>query len=457
MKERLFEIWLSLRCGVANPAFIPLLKAYTPYELFSAGEDVINDLPCDDRLKRALCDKNLEESHRIQRYCQTNGIGIIFWQDDDYPLTLRVIPDPPMLLYCKGRLPDVNRKLCVGVVGTRSMSEYGKKMAYKIGYELSAVGAVVISGMALGVDAVAAAGAIAADGCTVAVLGCGIDVVYPVSHKTLMDEIVRHGAVLTEYPPATRPLRHHFPQRNRLISGLSQGVVVVEAGKNSGALLTAREAGVQGREIFAVPGNVGEPLTWGPNQLIAEGAGVVLKARDILDNYSFLYRDSLQMSYLPFAEMKSDPDDSVLRRLSVYVKVADAAEAPPTVWKKTTPNPEYTPPKAESYSKQRKNPPPSESKQTSPPPEPKRTPPSPEPKPKTPKSEPRTGDLSEKILLSLTNTQRQIFETLPLDHAVPVDYFVKSGFTMSEIMSAMTMLEIKGLVISLPGGLYSRK
>lgn len=447
MKERLFEIWLSLRCGVANPAFIPLLKEHTPYELFSAGEDVINDLPCDERLKRALCDKNLEESHRIQRYCQTNGIHIIFWQDEAYPLTLRVIPNPPLLLYCKGKLPDVNRKLCIGVVGTRSMSEYGKKMAYKIGYELSAVGAVVISGMALGVDAVAAAGAIAADGCTVAVLGCGIDVVYPVSHKTLMDEIVRHGAVITEYPPATRPLRHHFPQRNRLISGLSQGVVVVEAGKNSGALLTAREAGVQGREIFAVPGNVGEDLTWGPNRLISEGAGVVLKARDILDNYSFLYRDALQMSFLPYAEMKSDLDDRVLERLSVYVKVSDDSK---TSSKTKTPPEKGTGTIAQSppaWPKKRKiN---SETAKTvsEPPP----------PPPAIPTSTPRKGDLSEKVLLSLTDTQRSIFEVLPLDHAVSVDYLVKAGFTMPEIMSAMTMLEIKGLVIALPGGLYSRK
>lgn len=440
MKDGLFEIWLSLRCGVANPAFIPLLKEHTPYELFAAGEDVINDLPCDERLKRALCDKNLEESHRIQRYCQTNGIQIIFWQDDNYPLTLRVIPNPPLLLYCKGRMPDVNRKLCVGVVGTRSMSEYGKKMAYKIGYELSAVGAVVVSGMALGVDAVAAAGAIAADGATVAVLGCGIDVVYPVSHKTLMDEIVRHGAVITEYPPATRPLRHHFPQRNRLISGLSQGVVVVEAGKNSGALLTAREAGVQGREIFAVPGNVGEDLTWGPNQLISEGAGVVLKAGDILDHYSFLYRDALRMAYLPIAEKKSDLDDRVLERLSVYVKVADTPSASP----KTPPPPkkqvEKTPPPPSDLPKKRKTKPEM------------RVPPS-----QVPPSVPREGDRSEKALLSLTEAQRRIFEALPLDHAVPVDYFVKAGFTMPEIMSAMTMLEIKGLVISLPGGLYSRK
>ncbi len=441
MKERLFEIWLSLRCGVANPAFIPLLKEHTPYELFSAGEDVINGLPCDERLKQALCDKNLEESHRIQRYCQTNGISIIFWQDEAYPLTLRVIPNPPLLLYCKGKMPDVNRKLCIGVVGTRSMSEYGKKMAYKIGYELSAVGAVVISGMALGVDAVAAAGAIAADGSTVAVLGCGIDVVYPVSHKALMDEITRHGAVITEYPPATRPLRHHFPQRNRLISGLSQGVVVVEAGKNSGALLTAREAGVQGREIFAVPGNVGEELTWGPNQLISEGAGVVLKAADILDNYSFLYRDTLRMAYLPFAETKSDLDDRVLERLSVYVKVSEGARTAPKA----------KAPAAKDHRSATPTPPPRPGKRKNAP-EVSRMVPEP-----PPPSVPREGDLSEKVLLSLTDTQRSIFEALPLDHAVPVDYFIKAGFTMPEIMSAMTMLEIKGLVIALPGGLYSRK
>lgn len=441
MKDRLFEIWLSLRMGVANPAFIPLLAQYTPYDLFSMDTDAIAELSCDDKIKRALEDKNLEESHRIQRYCRQNGIGLLFWQDEAYPRPLKHLIDPPMLLYYMGKLPDFNSCLCISVVGTRTMSEYGKKMAYKIGYELAAVGTVVVSGMALGVDSVAAAGALAAKGCTVAILGCGIDIVYPVAHRDLRDAILQNGAVMTEYPPATRPLGHHFPQRNRIISGLSQGTVVVEAGESSGALITARTAISQGRDVFAVPGNVGDPQTSGTNRLIFDGAGVVLKPRDILDTYSFLYRDALRLDRLLTAEQRSDLDESVLERLSVYVrnpavKATEKHREPPKPLPKAN-----TPTSAESPERRspRKS---SETSQT---------------EKQIPLSEPRVGDASEKILETLPEVQRKLFEALPLDHAVAVDYLVKAGFSMSDIMSAMTMLEIKGLVVALPGGLYSRK
>ena len=459
MKDRLFEIWFSLRVGVANPAFIPLLEQYSPYELFSMKEDAIETLNCDERLKRALGDKSLEESHRIQRYCQTNRVGLLFWQDESYPTVLRMLKDPPLLLYYRGRLPDFNRELCIAVVGTRTMSEYGKRMAYKIGYELSAAGAIVVSGLALGVDAVAAAGAIAAKGTTVAVLGCGIDIVYPVVHKTLMEEVIRHGAVITEYPPATRPLGQHFPQRNRIISGLSQGTVVVEARKGSGALITAKDAIAQGRDIFAVPGNVGDENTLGTNQLISEGASVVLKPRDILDNYSFLYRDTISMARLSAAECRSDLDDQVLERLSVYVRntaSGQQTDKAPSKEGQTPSRRRRTAAEGETASIRRPERQPKASSKaavTSTADAEASTPPRPVPPPQAP----RAGDLSEQVLASLTETQRMLFNALPLDHAVAVDYLMKEGFSMAEIMSSMTMLEIKGLVVALPGGLFSRK
>ena len=434
MKDRLFEIWLSLRMGVANPAFIPLLSRYTPYELFSMDTDAISELSCDDRIKKALEDKNLEESHRIQHYCRQNGIRLLFWQDEAYPRPLKNLIDPPMLLYYMGNLPDFNSRLCISVVGTRTMSEYGKRMAYKIGYELAAVGTVVVSGMALGVDAVAAAGALAAKGTTVAILGCGIDIVYPVAHKALRDAILQNGAVMTEYPPATRPLGHHFPQRNRIISGLSQGTVVVEAGESSGALITAKTALSQGRDVFAVPGNVGDAQTSGTNRLIFDGAGVVLKTRDVIDSYSFLYRDAIRLDRLVMAERNSDLDESVLERLSIYVRTPKTE--PKETHRAPTPTPQVSTPSSKPKSVRE--------------PEPRKTS---APKP----SEPRVGDASEQILQTLPEVQRKLFEALPLDHAVAVDYLVKAGFSMSDIMSAMTMLEIKGLVVALPGGLYSRK
>ena len=145
MKDRLFEIWFALRCGIANKEFQPLLETYgTPYDLFNADEAELDKLPCSQTLKNRLADKSLREATRIMEYCKENGIGILFWQDEQYPASLRPLRDPPALLYYKGKLPDLSRRLCISVVGTRSMSEYGKRMAYKIGYELGATGTVVV-------------------------------------------------------------------------------------------------------------------------------------------------------------------------------------------------------------------------------------------------------------------------------------------------------------------------
>ncbi len=448
MKDRLFEIWLSLHVGPANPCFIPLLEQYTPYDLFSMNADDIGELPCDESLKQALCDKELGKAYRIQQYCRTNGIGILFWQDEDYPRILRLLKDPPMLLYYKGKLPNLERELCIAVVGTRTMSEYGKRMAYKIGYELGAAKAITVSGLALGVDAMASVGALAAGGTTMVVLGCGIDIVYPPTHKTLLKEILRFGSVITEYPPDARPLKQHFPQRNRLISGLCQGTVVVEAQEGSGSLITAKMALAQGRDIYAVPGNVGEENTVGTNHLLSSGANMVLGGRDILKNYEFLYRDVLNMNALSFAEKRSKVDEDFLKKMSVYYK-AKPTDSP------ATPNPLDTSPR-----RGKKDIPPSdrhplsETQETS---HPTKSPKIPSPDPAPPPAKPREGDRSEEILKTLTETQRKLFEALPLDHAVTVDYLTRSGFEMKDIMSAMTILEIKGLTVMLPGGLFSRK
>lgn len=432
MKDRLFEIWFALRCGIANREFQPLLEQYgSPYNIFNADEAEIEQLPVSRTFRQALCDKSVQESYRILEYCEKHGVEIFFWQNSDYPSSLRSLPAPPVLLYCLGHLPGLDRRLCISVVGTRRMSEYGKQMAYKIGYELASAGAVVISGMALGIDGMSAAGAMAAGGTTVAVLGCGLDTIYPAEHKTLFEEIVKNGAVLSEYPPSVPPEKFNFPQRNRIISGLSQGTVVVEAALRSGALITAHDAITQGRDIYAVPGQVGDVNAGGTNQLIRDGATVVLRARDILENYTFLYRDTLNMNRLLHAEANSELTDAVLERFGIYIRNG-------------TPCPER---KKGTASR-----------------EPAR-PSTPRPAPSAPASKdarpyepaPRHGDSSERALKSLTDTQRAIFEALPLDRAVPVDYITREGFSMSDIMAAMTVLEIKGLIISLPGGLYSRK
>ena len=290
MKDRLFDIWFSLRVGIANREFRPVLEKYkSTYDLFEAEAAELATLPCSENLRRALADKSVEESYRILHYCEQNGVSVIFWKDETYPDSLRNLPDPPVILYVKGKLPDMGRRLAVSVVGTRKMSEYGKRMAYKIGYELGAARAVVVSGMALGIDSVAAAGAITAGGQTVAVLGCGIDLVYPAEHTRLCREIEGHGAVVTEFPPSTPPAGCNFPIRNRIISGLSLGVLVGEAPAKSGSLITAGLALDQGRDVFAVPGSVDAHSSDGCNELIARGAKLVRDAKDVLEEYVGLY------------------------------------------------------------------------------------------------------------------------------------------------------------------------
>ncbi len=451
MKDRLFEIWFSLRLGPANTEFQRLLDRFgTPFDIFNADEAELDTLPLSPRLRAALSDKSLQESSRILEYCADAGVDILFWQDENYPTALRSLKDPPVLLYCYGRLPDFNRLLCISVVGTRTMSEYGKRMAYKIGYELAAAGAVVVSGMALGNDSVAAAGALAAGGTTVAVLGCGIDVLYPKEHERLYAAIADGGVILTELPPGTRPEKQNFPMRNRIISGLSQGTVVVEGDLRSGALITAKTAILQGRDIYAFPGNVGVTNSAGTNRLISEGAAVILRARDVLENYAFLYRNDLDMTRLDTAERVSDVDEDFLLELGVGARcMPEPADTPAA----STAEHRRAPVRRSPVER----PAPSGLGSASP----RRTPASEKKKPATttPKSASASphGDASQRALASLSDTQRRIFEALPLDGTVTLDHLAREGFSMSDIMASVTILEIKGLIQTLPVGLLGRK
>ena len=448
MKDRLFEIWFALKCGPANRDFQAILSRFgTAYEVYNAESAELEQLRCPPKLKAALADKSLAEAHSVHEYCKAHGVGILFWTDENYPATLRSLMDPPILLYYRGKLPDFSDKLCIGVVGTRSMSEYGKRMAYKIGYELASVGTVVISGMALGVDALASAGALAAGGTTVAVIGSGFENIYPREHTTLYEHILKNGCVITEYPPTAAPVSFHFPQRNRIISGLSQGTVVVECDLRSGAMITAKTAIMQGREIYAFPGNVGLTNSSGTNHLIRDGAAAVLGARDVLVNYQDLYKGALNMDRLRSAEKRSEPDEAFLGRLEVCARFG----SPKDVKAPVTPNAPTNPaPQPTEHITTKKNPPPP---RTAPP----RRSPKPQEAPTAVTSAPAHGDGTERILKSLTETQRRVFDAMPLDHAVPLDYLSREGFAMSEIMASLTVLELKALVISLPGGLYARK
>ncbi len=210
------------------------------------------------------------------------GVDAICWSEDRYPKLLRHIANPPVVLYVRGELAQED-DLGVAVVGTRVPSAYGRQVAQQLAGELAAKGVTVVSGLARGIDAEAHRAALAAGGRTIAVLGSGLDVIYPREHTGLAREISRRGAVLSDYPLGTKPDAVHFPARNRIVSGLSLGTIVIEAGDTSGALITARFAGEQGRDVFAVPGSIYSKQSAGVHRLIQDGAKLVSGVQDVLD------------------------------------------------------------------------------------------------------------------------------------------------------------------------------
>lgn len=247
-----------------------------------------------------------------------HDVKIISYQDKEYPENLREIPDAPVILYVKGRLIKEDN-LAVAVVGSRRASLYGLAVAAKIAMGLAEVGITVISGMARGIDSAAHKGALKAKGRTIAVFGCGLTHIYPPENKKLFEEIVISGCVVSEFSMETKPLAVYFPRRNRIISGLSLGVVVAEASRRSGALITSRFALEQGREVFAVPGKIDNPNTHGVHNLIKEGAVLINGADDILEELQPHLERYLK-------SMKSDSQRS--KSASTILEEKDKASAP---------------------------------------------------------------------------------------------------------------------------------
>lgn len=435
----LFWIWLSEALGVAGRSFRSLISQYeNPYDLFHADTAELERIPdLSDRARRALCDKNLKHASEILESCERSGIRILCYGDEQYPNALREIASPPVLLYYRGILPDFNHRLCIGVVGTRRMSAYGLRSAYKISYGLALAGAVTVSGLAAGIDGVAAAATLAAGGSTVAILGCGVDVVYPRYHDRLMEAVCRTGAVMSEYPPGTRPANYHFPVRNRLISGISQGTLVVEAGIGSGSLITAKDAILQGREVFALPANVGSVGAEGTNGLLRDGATLVLGAADILRPYQYVYAGAISPGAVSETNPAPDADLAYLERLGV-IETVPRQKIPAETGLPSEESRRETPTAASRTSRRT---------------QPNETPPAPEAE----EEENRNAEHpSDEVLDGLTDCQRAILEAIPESGSIPADRLSSLGYPFGDVIAALTVLEILGLVRKLPGALYTR-
>lgn len=283
-----YFLWLTTRKGLRPGEPWDLLSQFGSAEAVYFAETAEYELLGLPGAKRqSLEDKDLSGAEQIMADCERLGVHILTAQDADYPELLGRIDDPPAVLYWKGRALSVDDKLTVGVVGTRTCTPYGEELAGRLGMDLARSGAVLVSGMAEGVDAAGIRGALQGGGSVISVLGGGLDIYYPRENRWLYEDVAAAGTLVSEYPPGTEHKGIHFPVRNRILSGLSRGVAVVEAGEPSGALITARLALDQNREVFAFPGPVGAPASLGTNRLIQRGeAKLILSSADILEEFS---------------------------------------------------------------------------------------------------------------------------------------------------------------------------
>ncbi len=257
--------------------------------------EIVNTLKFTDNIRLKLLSNDYSYANEIIRQCDENDIEIISFIDSEYPQNLLNIDVPPILLYLKGDLPDFSSLPSISVVGPRKPSETGEKFAYSISYRLSKAGFIVVSGGALGCDSSAHKGALSGGGNTVLVSACGILSDYLSENKGLRQEILKNGAIITEYPPKTEPTKFSFPVRNRIMAGLTLGTVIVEATEKSGALITARYALDYGRDVFVVPGNPTVKEYKGSNKLLRDGAKPLIDLSDVFNEYIVAFPDKIDI------------------------------------------------------------------------------------------------------------------------------------------------------------------
>jgi DNA processing protein len=348
-----------------------------------------------------LMNKDLTRTNTILDKCDTKDIRIIRYDDELYPERLRNISDAPVLLYFRGSFPNFDELLTIAVIGTRKATPEGIKIAERIGRDLANSGTLVLSGMALGIDSAATEGALKSGHTAAVVLGSGIDVPYPSEKKSLYRDLCFGGTVISEYPPETPPYSSNFPARNRIISGLSCGVVVVEAGKHSGSTITVERALEQGRDVYAVPGSLFSEMSTGTNELLKQGARPVTMAWDVLQDYAAVYPHIVESILKDVPLVKKEElrlGDIALREIKTE-ELEEISEKPKKILGKKL--------KSEKLSLE------------------------------------GFTDLERDIIVSISD--------IPLQ---PDEIEELIGASTAEIMSALTMLELRGAMERLPGNRY---
>ena len=281
-----YWLWLTSRRGMDSVSALKVAECFgSPERAYYADNEEYSELPIRPALRRQLLDRSLDRAEEIMADCERLNLRIMTIQDADYPQRLRQIADPPVVLYIRGKVFDFDRECAIGVVGTRQPTTYGEKYAQRFGLELSAGGALLVSGIAEGLDSCAIRGALKAGGPVVSILAGGVDVPFPPQHRFLYEDVAAVGALISEYPPGSPHRGFHFPRRNRILSGLSLGILAVECRPYGGTMSTVSHALEQDRDVFAIPGALDAPMSEGTNRLIQQGAKLVTCGQDILCEY----------------------------------------------------------------------------------------------------------------------------------------------------------------------------
>ena len=403
-------LWLATRPHITDLVKVELVERFGDAEgVYFAGDwSQVEGLTPEG--VEALEDRSLALSQEILEECDRAGLRILTYQDAAYPKRLKNIPEPPLVLYYKGRLPDFDALPVIGVVGTRKASVYGLTAAKRMGYQIAKCGGLVVSGAASGVDAKAMEGALTAGSIAVAVLGCGADVVYPLSNQALFKDTERYGCLLSEFPPGTAPYKWNFPKRNRIISGLSCGVLVVEAPERSGALITARQAADQGRDVFVVPGNIDVPTCVGSNRLLREGAIAVSSGWDVISEYEGHFPGKIRRFDRP-GKVESYPDEVAAQTEKAPLKVAQKPALP----------------KQKPAEKQKVDKKDIDNRATRP-----------------------YIDVND-ILSGLSADEQSIVSAIGEKTRLVDDVIAETGLPAGKVLATLTLLEVKGLVKRLPG------
>ena len=420
MQQTVYWIWLSLAVTPGSETFSKLINKFDdPQNIYNADEaDIMSCIGSKSRDFDSVNNKNTDKAMEIYEYCQRKNIGILTYADDEFPSSLREIKNPPVLLYYRGVLPDFNKSCIIAMVGTRRLTDYGRRNAFAIGYDLASAGAIIASGMAVGIDGVSHAGSLAAGGVNIAFLGSGIDVCYPDAHIKLAREIVKCGCVMTEYAPGTQPDRYNFPVRNRLIAGISCASVVIEGRERSGSIITARYAKEYGKTVYALPGNVDNKTSEVTNLLIKNGAKLITASDDIIRDLEFVYTGIIN----PF-NLKEKMD---VKMSDVLSDLEVACVAPSDKIFST-----YSSKKVKEKSEESKQ---KDSKE----------------------SEPKIAQIPIEDL-NFDKETLNIYKKIPRDSECAIESLADAEYSMPKIMKALLKLEMGHFVVMLPGEKVKRK